>query len=261
MVFSPAMRRVLLLAVPLALMVGCQTPIQHGLDEAAANEVVTALERHNIAAKKAADETGENAYKISVSNSDVGRAMELMRSLGLPRSKRHGLGETYSQPSLVPSATEERARFIEALRNDIERTLETIEGVVSARVHIVLAESDPLSADPKPRVPAQAAVLIKTKAGYSISLRESDIQKIVSGSVPGLTAAGVAVVVTSAPEWSGASAPTMIAVGPIRMTPGSKIVLMGAFAVLLGLVAILAMVLLFTARRLAAVQRAAARRG
>jgi type III secretion protein J len=255
------MRRVLLLAVALGLVAGCQSSIQHGLDEPAANEVVTALERHSIAAKKEKDETGENAFKISVSSSDIGRAMELMRSLGLPRNKRHGLGETYSQPSLVPSATEERARFIEALRNDVERTLETIEGVVSARVHIVLSESDPLSADSKPRVPAQAAVLIKTKAGFSISLRESDIQKIVAGSVPGLAPVSVAVVVTSAPEWSGAGAPTMIAVGPIRMTPGSKIVLMGAFAVLLGLVAVLAMVLLFTARRLAAVQRAAARRG
>ena len=182
--------------------------------------------------------------------------MELLRSLGLPRSQRSGLAEMYGQPSLVPTATEERARFVEALGNDIERTLETVEGVVSARVHITLAESDPLAADTKPRVPAQAAVLIKAKAGPLLTLKDTEVQKLVAGAVPGLAAEKVAVVVTVAPEFSGGNAAPMTTFGPIRVAPGSRLVLASAFAALLGLVAILAMVLLFTARRLAAVQRA-----
>lgn len=181
--------------------------------------------------------------------------MELMSTLGLPRTQRSGLAEMYGQASLVPSPTEERARFVEALGNDIERTLESIEGVVSARVHLVLAESDPLSADSKPRVPAQAAVLLKTRAGMKIGLEELHIQKLVAGSVAGLQPTAVAVVSTPAPEWTGAGVPTMISFGPIRMTPGSKTILAGAFAAVLGVVAILALILLFTARRLAAVQR------
>lgn len=248
------MRRVL---VSLALLVAaCDVPLQHGLDEGSANEVVSALERANIRANKQKDEGAEAGFKVSVGGSDSARAMELLRSLGLPRSQRSGLAEMYSQPSLVPTATEEKARFLEALGNDIERTLESVEGVVSARVHISLAETDPLSADVKPRVPAAAAVLIKAKAGPLLTLKDTEVQKLVSGAVPGLAPEKVAVVVTVAPEFSGSNAAPMSQFGPIRVAPGSRLVLASAFAALLGLVAILAMVLLFTARRLAAVQRA-----
>jgi type III secretion protein J len=251
------MRRVLV-SFALLLVAACDVPLQHGMDENSANEVVIALERANIRASKTRDEAAgaEGGYQVSVGGSDSARAMELLRSLGLPRSRRSGLAEMYAQPSLVPTATEERARFVEALGNDVERTLETIDGVVSARVHITLAESDPLSADAKPRVPAQASVLIKTKAGPLLTLKDTEVQKIVAGAVPGLAPAAVAVVVTVAPEYAGGVAAPMTTFGPIRVAPGSRLVLASAFAALLGLVAILAMVLLFTARRLAAVQRA-----
>jgi type III secretion protein J len=250
------MRRVLAIAFPIAFfLVACQVNVQQGLDEPSANEVVTALERNGIAAKKEKGEGQEGGYGVQVGQSDVARAMELMHSLGLPRSQRNGLAETYGQPSLVPSPTEERARFLKALANDIEKTLETIEGVVSARVHLVLAENDPLAADPRPRVPASASVLLKTRAEVKLGIQVADVQKLVAGSVPGLVPANVAVVDTPAPEWTGAGAPTVIAMGPLRMSPGSQKVLVGVFLGILGVVAVLALFLLFTARRLAAVQR------
>ena len=237
---------------------GCNVPVQFGLDENAANEVVTALERANIAASKAKEEGGGNepAFMVTVTNDgDVRRAIELMRNLGLPRTKRSGLAEMYGQPSLVPSATEERARFLKALGNDVERTLETIDGVVSARVHLVLPESDPLSADTKPRVAAQAGVLIKTRAGVTIPLKESDVQRLVAGAVSGLQPSSVSVVVTAAPDWTVAGQTSLISVGPLRMTQGSRAVLFGALLIVLGVVAVLALVLLLMARRLAAAQR------
>ena len=234
--------------------------MQHGLDETAANEVVIALQRTGIQAVKARDESGEGVFVVTVPKSDVARAMELMRSLGLPRAARSGLAEMYGTASLVPSETEERARFLEALGNDIERTLETIEGVVSARVHIVLSESDPLAADDKPRIPAQAAALIKTRAGIDNPVKEADVQQLVGRSVPGLVPDAVAVVVTSAPEWTGEGKPILVSYGPISISPSSRTVLSGLLLGLLGLLAVLAFVLLMTARRLASVQRGAARR-
>jgi type III secretion protein J len=252
------MRRLLVLAI---LAGGCAVPVQHGLDEPAANEVVTALERAGIAASKARDEGAEAGFVVRVAGSDGSRAMELLRSLGLPRSRRSGLAELYGQPSLVPTATEERARFLEALGSELERTLETIDGVVSARVHLVLAESDPLALDGKPRVPAQAAVLLKIGGGGAPPLKEAEVQRLVAGSVPGLEPAAVAVVVTPAPAWSGAAAPALVAVGPVRIAAGSRGVLLGTLGALTGTVAVLALVLLFLARRLAATQRALAERG
>jgi type III secretion protein J len=249
-----AMRRLLLLAL---LACACSVPVQHGLDEPAANEVLSALERAGIGASKTRDEASgvENGFVVRVAGSDGSRALELLRSLGLPRSRRSGLAELYGQPSLVPTATEERARFLEALGSEIERTLETIDGVVSARVHLVLAESDPLAGDARPRVPAQAAVLLKLRAGGAAAIKEGDVRKLVAGSVPGLEPASVAVVVTAAPEWSGA-APALVALGPVRVAPGSRGVLLGTLGALTGTVAVLALVLLFLARRLAATQRA-----
>ena len=253
------MRRVFAIAVICftACLAACDVAIQHGLDEGSANEILTALDSANIGAKKVlAEGTGDTPkFVVNVSKDDVPRAMELMRSRGLPRLPRSGFAEMYAQASLVPSPTEERARYLKALGNDIERTLETIEGVVSARVHIVMAENDPLAADPRPRVPAQAAVLLKARTGYNLGLKELEFQKLVAGSVPGLVPTAVAVVVTPAPEWSGNTSPNMVAMGPIRVAPGSRAVLVGAFAAVLGVVAALALLLLFTARRLATVQR------
>jgi type III secretion protein J len=253
------MRRLLVLAL---LLAGCTVPVQHGLDEPAANEVVSALERASIGAEKTREEGGNSAaFVVSVARADAGRAMELLRTLGLPRSRRSGLAEMYGQPSLIPTPTEERARFLEALGSEIERTLEAIEGVVSARVHLVLSETDPLAVDGKPRIPAQAAVLLKTRSGGAPPIKESDVQKLVAGSVPGLQPAAVAVVVTLAPEWSGGGAPSLIALGPLRVAPGTRPVLIAGAGILLGLVALLALILLITVRKLAAAQRSLGNRG
>jgi type III secretion protein J len=157
----------------------------------------------------------------------------------------------YAHPSLVPTATEERARYLEALSGEIERTLETVDGVVSARVHLVLEESDPLEGG-KARVPAQAAVLLKTRPPLP-TMKEADVQKLVAASVPGLSPAAVAVVATPAAEARAAAA--LAPVGPLRVSPGTRSLLVGTLVAALGLLGALAALLLFTARRLAALQR------
>jgi type III secretion protein J len=244
------MRRLWFMAV---LALGCSMPIQHGLDENAANEILTSLEHAGISASKNRDDDG--AFAVVVANGDGLRAMEVMRSLGLPRSPRAGIGEIYKQPSLVPTPTEERARYVEALAGEIARTLESVEGVVQARVHLVLPEVDPLAVDGKPLVAAQAAVLLKTRAGRDSPIDESDVQKLVAGSVPGLPRAAVAVVFTRAPEVPTAHGAGLVTLGPLRVAPDSRALLIVAAAAACVVIALLACLLLVTARRLAAAQR------
>jgi len=242
-------------ALVLVLLVACSTPIRHGLDEPAANEVVTALERAGIGAEKVRDDAaGPSAFAVRVTQGDAVRALDVLHALGLPRGRRTGFAEIYGQPSLVPTATEERARYLEALAGEIERTLETVDGVVSARVHLVLEEPDGLG---EKRSAAQAAVLLKTRSGPL--LKEAEVQKLVAGSVPGLALANVAVVSTPAAEVPGAGG--LAPVGPLRVTPGTRSMLVGALIVVLGVLALLAALLLFTARRLAAAQRELGARG
>ncbi len=236
---------------------GCSTPIRHGLDEPAANEVLTALERAGIGAEKVHEEAGgESSFVVRVAQADAVRALDLLGSLGLPRGRRTGFAEVYAQPSLVPTATEERARYLEALSGEIERTLETVDGVVSARVHLVLAEADPLAADGKPRTPAQAAVLLKARPGPP-PLKEAEVQKLVAGSVPGLAPPQVAVVAIPAPDAVSGAQPTLTVLGPLRLAHGSRPMLIAGIAVALGVLATLAVLLLLTTRRLSSLQRRA----
>jgi len=241
------------LIVVVLLMAGCSAVVQHGLDEASANEVLTSLARAGIGASKSRGEDG--SFSVSVASADAVGAMELLRSLGLPRGRRPGFGETYKSPSLLPTPTEERARYVEALSGEVARTLETLDGVILARVHLVLPEPDPLAADGKPQVPAQAAVLLKVRAGRPEPIAEADVQKLVAGSVAGLAPAAVAVVVTHVAATPGSPPCTLVALGPLRLTPDSRAALVAVGAVALVLVVALAALVLALARRLAAAQR------
>ena len=246
-------------ALAALLAAGCSTNILHGVDERAANDATAALERAGIGADKVPDEGssgGAATYTIKVAHGDGTRALDLLRALGLPRDKRRGFAETYGQPSLIPTPSEERARYLDATAGEIERTLETVDGVVSARVHLVLEEADPLAVDAKPRSAARAAVLLKARPGAA-PIAVADVQRLVAGSVGGLDAAAVGVVITAAADPGEVGAATLAPLGPLRVTPGTRPLLVGALAVVLMLLALLAVLLLVTARRLAALERAA----
>jgi type III secretion protein J len=230
---------------------GCSAAIEHNLDEAAANEVVTSLERAGISASKDRDEG--SGFEVKVAKADVVHSLELLQSLGLPRGHRSGFREVYKQSSLVPTPTEERARYLEALAGEIAKTLETVEGVASARVHLVLPEPDPLALDGKPRVAAQAAVLLKTRLGQPTPMPESDVRKLVAGSVPSLDPAAVAVVLTGASNTTPKTA-ALVALGSLRMTAGSRTVVLVVGVVACLLVVLLAALVLMLTRRLAAAQ-------
>jgi len=241
------------LGIAALVLMACQAPIQHGLDESAANELLSALERGGVGATKGKSEGGEG-FAVSVAKGDIARALELMRSQGLPRGRRAGFGETYKQASLVPTATEERARFVDALTGELERTLEVVDGVVSARVHLVLPEMDPMSMDPKPRVPAQAAILIKARVGQPPPISEADVRKLVAGSVPSLAPEKVAVVVTPAPESPSVQGLGLVSLGPLRMSAGSRSIVLAGFGGVALILCVLAGLLIFMARRLAKAQ-------
>ena len=250
-------RRVLVVLVALA-GVACSTNILHGIDERAANDAARALERAGIGVEKVVEENGGGPataarFTLRVARGDGARALDLLRALGLPRDRRHGFSETYAQPSLIPTPSEEHARYVDALAGEIERTLEEVDGVGSARVHLVLEEADPLPIDAKPRAAARAAVLLTARPGRPPIARE-DVQRLVAGSVAGLDAAAVVVVFTSAPAPAD-DAPVMTAMGPLRVTPGSRAALIAALVAGLGLLGLLAALLLVTARRLSALER------
>ncbi|RME72068.1 MAG: hypothetical protein D6776_09415, partial [Planctomycetota bacterium] len=156
---------------------GCKKDVLHGLDEVEANRVIVVLAKHGITADKEPDTAGDEGprYKIVTDEKDAVRASEILLELGLPRKKKKGLADVYATPSMIPTDMEEKARNLLALQGELASTLEAIDGVVDARVHLVLPELG-LLGDRGPERGGQASVLVKhevvKRPGGELSERE-----------------------------------------------------------------------------------------
>jgi len=235
------------------LVAGCNVSVQHGLDEAAANEVVSALDKGGLASKKQAegdDSSQPRRFSVSVAQGDAPAAIELLNAHGLPKSEQGGFAQLYGEPSLIPTATEERARFIQALTGEIEKTLTSVEGVVSARVHVVPEERDVFANQDAPRSPSRAAVLLRID-DKKTGLTDDQVRSLVAGSVPGLVPTAVAVVRTKLEHRSASTVEALVAVGPLRVAAGSRLPIIVGIALATGALAAMAVLLLVAARKLA----------
>ncbi|WP_339504446.1 EscJ/YscJ/HrcJ family type III secretion inner membrane ring protein [Pseudomonas sp. RL_105y_Pfl2_101] len=125
---------VLALLLCLAL-VGCRQPnLLEGLDQQQANEVLSVLQRNNIAAVKV--DTGKTGYAVKIDALDFSAAVDLLNLYSLPSRPRLQVAEMFPSDSLVASPRAEKARLYSALEQRIEQSLSVLEGVVSARVHV-----------------------------------------------------------------------------------------------------------------------------
>ncbi len=189
------------------LLAGCSPePLLHGLDEHQANEVLVALDEGGIAAAKARQEGADGGFAIEVARGDAARARRLLSERDLPRSAPAGFDGVFAKGSMVPTPTEEHALYLHALAGELSRSLEALDGVVGARVHLGLPQPDPFR--PGERPPPRAAVLVRCRASSCAAVRalEPGIRELVAGAADGLTAASVAVVIAEAPEQRAAVA-------------------------------------------------------
>src|SRR4051812_25476337 len=112
-----SLRSMRLLSASLALVLSaCSVELQHDLTEDDANDIYVLLHNKGIDAKKLKEEGGnEPKYIISVAKQDVADAAQHLRDYALPRPKADGLGVFKKMKGMIPTQTEERAMFIEAL--------------------------------------------------------------------------------------------------------------------------------------------------
>jgi type III secretion protein J len=226
----PELHRSILLLALLALG-GCgREEVVHGLEESQANEVVVALGERGVAAEKVRDEGPDGGFNVAVPSHAAGDAQRVLADRGLPRPRPPGFSEVFGKGSMVPTATEERALYLHALAGELARSVEAIDGVLAARVHLAVAAPEPFRAVSPP--PARAAVLVKTRPGARerVEPLAPGIQALVAGAVSGLDAAAVSVVVA---EGAPAVAPPAAAPSRTRrMLLGlSAAVALGACAI------------------------------
>lgn len=184
------------LAVLLALLLaacGARVELMAAIPEAEANEVLAALVNAGIAAQKIPGKEG--MVGVSVAADQVGRAVDLLRTQGLPRSRFAGMGEVFRKEGLISSPLEERARYIYALSQELGATLSQIDGVIVARVHVVLPER---GSPGDPNLPSSAAVFIKHQVTYNLDTVQPQIRRLVVNSIPGLVPDKVSIVTVAA---------------------------------------------------------------
>jgi len=170
-------------AAAMMLLAACgQVELYSNLTEREANEIVNALGSEGIRASK--EVAGEKGWQISVSGGDMSAALEVLRTAGLPADRYVSMGEVFQKQGLVSTPAEERIRYIYAVSQELAYTLRQIDGVVSARVHVVIPANDPLNDQAKP---SSAAVFIKHNPDVDLRLLGSSVKDLVAHSIEGLT--------------------------------------------------------------------------
>jgi type III secretion protein J len=182
--------RTLLLAA-LVVLAGCggRVDLLSTIAERDANEVMAELLNKGIAATKVSGKEGNAS--VQVPKADVARAVDVLKAAGLPRENFKGMGQVFTKDGLISSPVEERARYLYALSQELSGTLSNIDGVLFARVHLVLPER---GTGIDKGLPSSAAVFIKHRAEYDIEVLQPQVRRLVANSIPDLTSDRVTVV-------------------------------------------------------------------
>lgn len=177
----------------------CSINLQHDLNEDDANDIYVLLQRKGIDATKIKEGEGKDArYVISVPKADVATAAELLREHSLPRPKADGLAIFKMTKGMIPTQTEERAMFIEALGGEVSNALNRIPGVLESRTIVMMPEVNDLTQPEKKPLPS-ASVLIKYMANEGKPpVAIDDVQGFVANAVPELKKENVKVIMTEA---------------------------------------------------------------
>jgi type III secretion protein J len=163
------------------LLSGCYQELYTDLPEQQINEMMALLVQAGIGCKKTAGLEG--TWSLRVDGGKISKAMNLLHENGYPQEAFESMGKVFEKKGLISSPTEERIRFIYALSQEISDTIARIDGVLDARVHIVLPENDPYA---DKLIPSSAAVFIKQKPGIDLESQTMKIKELVVNAIEGL---------------------------------------------------------------------------
>ena len=175
------------------LLAACQSELYSNITESEANEMLAVLLQHGLGARKTA--AGDERFNISVSEDEVLRALQVLREAGLPRTQRSTMGQVFARSGIVSSPFEERIRFVYALGEEVSGTLEQIDGVLAARVHIVLPEEPELGQELRP---SSAAVFLKQRSNTDLDFLIPQVRRLVSNAIEGVDYEQVSVTLVEA---------------------------------------------------------------
>jgi type III secretion protein J len=207
-----------------------------GLTEAEAQEIIVLLKQHGLNGQRSfvakGKDSGSWTVHVSGGNHNLVVAWRILQENGLPRQRVKGLDDVFSAGGLIPTASEEKAKLLVGLTGEITRTLKSIEGVVDARVHVVLPDNSPLL-DRSQWSATTASVLLKHKGGQP-PVSEADVKSLVAKGVQGLTPEQVAVIYKTVAETPESRRDVSWYVGNQEITAASVAVMLFAAVLALG---------------------------
>lgn len=220
-------------------LAGCKTQLYSDLPEKEANAVLAALLDASIDAEKRPG--AEGTYAIYVESSAFANAMAVLDAQALPGKRYDDLGTVFGKMAMFSTPTEEKARYLYALQEELSQTVAAIDGVLMARVHLVLPDQDLLGrVSQKP----SAAVFVKhiDDIRHDPVAYQRDIRKLVAAGVPNMAEENIVVTFSPAAARTTTQATTQLRnVFGIRVTEDS----LPRLRLVLGVSAALCLLLLF----------------
>ncbi len=208
------------LLMVLMVLAGCQETLYSGLSESEANQMRQALLRQGIDSDKRTGDDGK--LQLTVARDDIGRALRELERAGLPRHKFTSTLDVLKSDALVASPAEDRARLAYALSQELSATISGIDGVVSARVHLVMPDKPAFGAL-RNLTPPSASVLVKFRPGHNLQAVTLAIRQLVARSVEGLNPEHVSVVLLPSSSAEAAEAAPMPPVAGMATGAGAAL--------------------------------------
>jgi type III secretion system YscJ/HrcJ family lipoprotein len=182
-------------------LMGCagERTLVHDLSEAEANEILVVLDSQGVRSQKLMVAGRTTTYSVIVSGTEESEALRILVDNKLPKARSKGLAEVYPPESggLIPTKSEEKAKYLMALQGEIERKLKTLPGVVRAHVSAVIPDTDVIrdvDEEPPKATASVALVFNPMDDTENAAVPKEEIQKLVAASLENLSPDNVTVI-------------------------------------------------------------------
>lgn len=178
----------------LLILSGCDSleVVMEDLDQHEANQALVILRKANISAQKEGHSVKKSTvYQIKVKKSQADDALNILVANHLPPQKSIGLKEVFPPGSsaLIPSKSDEMARFIMASQGEAESLLKIVPGILDARV-VFSFQQEPSNE----KKSASVAIIYSKEENNAPPLSDLEVKVLLSASISGLLPENVFVV-------------------------------------------------------------------
>ncbi|HDZ79775.1 MAG TPA: flagellar M-ring protein FliF [Roseobacter sp.] len=184
-------------AVMLSLILGVSAvtrpdyaPLYSSLSVTSANSIEATLTNAGFSVL-----LSEDSSRVSVPRSDVVRARMILAETGMPVDGDPGWELFDESSGLAMNSFLQKINRLRAMEGELARSIQTLDGIASARVHLVLPDREPFSREaPAPR----ASIILRPESGRAVNRKQAvAVRNLVASAVASLDISNVTVLSAS----------------------------------------------------------------